>query len=136
MVTFLSDDCTTDKLILSFEFSDQTENLCDSTEDEFEAAIIESLGVGSVHVLREETTSPSGHSGYSWSVTFISRTGDVPMLAVDRFQVGNGRDSSGDLGLSANYVVECLKDQSNEFASRRRRCGQERLGGVPRRGHV
>ena len=37
------------------------------------------------------------------------------MLAVDRFQVGNGRDSSGDLGLSANYVVECLKGQSNEF---------------------
>ncbi|KAL7532002.1 hypothetical protein ACHAXR_005653, partial [Thalassiosira sp. AJA248-18] len=114
VVTFLSDDCSTDKLVLSFEFSDPTENLCGSTGDEFEAAI-ESLGMGNVHVSREETTSLSGHSGYSWSVTFISLMGDVPMLAVDRVLVGNGRDSSGELGLNGNYVMEFLKGQSNEF---------------------
>ncbi|KAL3774885.1 hypothetical protein ACHAW5_007303 [Stephanodiscus triporus] len=114
IITFLSDDCTLDKLILSFEVADQTENLCDSTEDEFEAAI-EGLGMGNVHVSREETTSPSGHSGYSWSVTFVSRVGDVPLLMVDRFQVGNGRDALGRLGIDGIYVVEFLKGQSNEF---------------------
>ena len=63
IITFLSDDCNSDMLILSFEVADQTRNLCDSTEDEFEAAI-EGLGVDNVHVSREETTPPSGHSGY------------------------------------------------------------------------
>ena len=115
IITFLSDDCTTDKLILSFEQSEiSTTNLCESTEDEFEAAI-EKLGTGDVHVSREETTSPAGHTGYSWSVTFISLEGDVTMLTVDRTQVGNGRDSSGQQGLNGNYVVEFLKGQANEF---------------------
>ena len=116
IVTFLSNDCTTDKLIMSFESASvQTENLCGATEDEFESALEALLGVGNIHVLREEATSPAGHSGYSWSVTFNSRMGDVPMLTVDRFQVGNGRDASGAQGLDGNYVVEFLKGQSNEF---------------------
>lgn len=114
IITFLSDDCIADKLVLSFEFSGQTDNLCGSTDDEFKLAI-ESLGVGDVHVSREESASPSGHSGYSWSVTFISRMGDVPMLTIDRFQVGSGRDALGELGLNGNYVVEFLKGQANEF---------------------
>lgn len=114
IVTFLSDDCTTDKLMLSFESSGQTGNLCDGTADDLEAAI-EGLGVGNVHVSREEATSPPGHSGYSWYVTFISRMGDVPFLTVDRSQVGNGRDASGELGLDGTYVAEFLKGKSNEF---------------------
>jgi len=119
IVTFLSNDCSTDKLILSFELvSDaQTENLCGATEDEFEIALNELLGSNndSVHVSREDVSSSLGHSGYSWSVTFTSRLGDVPMLTVDKFQVGNGHDASGKQGLDGNYVVEFLKGQSNEF---------------------
>jgi hypothetical protein len=116
VITFLSEDCVADKLILSFGFSDQrTDNLCGSTEDEFESALEQLDGVGVVHVLRNEVTSQSGHQGYSWTIVFISRVGDVPMLAVDRSQVGNGRDATGKVGLEANYCVEFLKGQANEF---------------------
>ena len=114
VITFLSGDCISDKLFLSFELADQTGNLCGSSADEMEAAI-EELGAGNVHVSREESSSSSGHSGYSWSVTFLSRTGDVPLLTVDRSQVGNGRDALGMLGLDGIYVTEFLKGQSNEF---------------------
>ena len=116
VVTFLSDDCTADKLILSFEFSEQeTSNLCGSTEDEFESVLEQLDGVGVVHVLRNEASSPSGHQGYSWTIVFISRMGDVPLLVVDRSQVGDGKDASGKIGLEANYCVEFLKGQANEF---------------------
>lgn len=63
MVTFLSGDCISDKLILSFEVADQTGNLCGSSADEMETAI-EELAAGNVHVSREEASSSSGHSGY------------------------------------------------------------------------
>ena len=116
VITFLSDDCTTDKLLLLFEVSEQqTNNLCGSTEDEFESALEQLDGVGVVHVLRNEVSSPSGHQGYSWTIVFISRVGDVPMLAVDRSQVGNGKDASGKGGLEATYCIEFLKGQANEF---------------------
>ena len=116
VITFLSDDCIADKLILSFEFTEQeTNNLCGSTEDEFESELEQLDGVGVVHVLRNEVSSPSGHQGYSWTVVFISRMGDVPLLLVDRAQVGNGKDASGKVGLEGNYCVEFLKGQANEF---------------------
>ncbi len=79
-----------------------------------EAAFV-GLGVDNVHVSREETTSPSGHSGHSWTITFRSRMGDIPLLTVDRSKVGNGRDALGNVGLDGSYVVEFLKGQSNEF---------------------
>ena len=72
--------------IMSFEFASvQTENLCGATEDEFKSALVALLGLGNIHVLRKEATSPAGHSGYSLSVTFNSLMGDVPMLTVDPF---------------------------------------------------
>ncbi|KAL9189871.1 hypothetical protein ACHAXT_009546 [Thalassiosira profunda] len=114
IVTFLSDDCTSDRLVLSFGLSDPTENLCDATAEAFGAAI-EGLGLGSVHVSRAIAASPSGHTGFAWSVTFTSLPGDVPNLAVDPTLVGNGRDASGEMGVDAAYVVEFLKGQSNEF---------------------
>lgn len=121
VITFLSGDCISDLLILSFEVAGQMRNLCGSSAKEMEAAL-EELGAGKVHVSREGTTSPSGHSGHSWSVTFRSRMGDIPLLNVDRSKVGNGRDALGKLGLDGSYVVEFLKGQSNEFG-----CSHTRL---------
>ena len=114
IVTFLSTDCSVDSLKLSFESSDWSKNLCGATADDFEAEI-EGLGAGNVHVSRDETASSNGHTGYSWAVTFNARFGNVPLLTVDHFQVGNGRDALGRLGLDGVYVVEFLKGKSNEF---------------------
>lgn len=114
IVTFLSTDCSSDRLVLSYESSDDSKNLCGATAYEFEAEI-EDLGTGNVHVSREEASSPTGHFGYSWIVTFNSRFGDIPMLTVDHLQVGNGRDAQGRLGQDGIYVVEFLRGQSNEF---------------------
>ncbi len=114
IVTFLSSDCSFDSLKLSYESSTSSINLCGATADVFETEI-EGLGAGNVHVSREEASSFDGHSGYSWTVTFNSRFGDIPMLTVDYLQVGNGRDALGRLGLNGLYVVEFLKGQSNEF---------------------
>ena len=114
IVTFLSDDCTSDKLFLSFEFSGPTVNLCGSTNSEFESAIESLPGVGDVHVTREEH-SIDGHIGHSWTVTFNSQTGDVPLLSVDRSQVGRGVDAYGVSGSNAVFVTEFLKGQANEF---------------------
>eukprot|EP00804_Cyclotella_cryptica_P021433 CCRYP_005783-RA/>CCRYP_005783-RA protein AED:0.00 eAED:0.00 QI:831/1/1/1/1/1/3/2372/6166 len=114
IVTFLSNDCDADKLILSFGFSEQTGNLCGATDLEFQLAVSRIPGVGDVHVSREEL-SISGHVGYSWTVTFTSRTGDVPLLSVDLSQVGNGKDSFGNSGSNSFYVVEFLKGRANEF---------------------
>ena len=116
VITFLSDDCTTDKLIVSFQFSQQeTHNLCGATEEEFESALEQLDGVGDVNVLRNEVSSPFGHQGHSWTILFASRVGNVPMLSIDRSQVGNGKDLSGKVGLDANYCVEFLRGRANEF---------------------
>jgi len=116
-VTFLSNDCNTDKFILSFDAvsMDQTGNLCGASADDFEEALEALSGVGDVHVTREEATSPTGHIGYEWSVTFNTLMGDVPLLKVDQSQVGNGRDASGELGLDGKYVTEFLQGRANEF---------------------
>eukprot|EP00970_Alexandrium_tamarense_P002964 scaffold427_cov103-Alexandrium_tamarense.AAC.19 len=114
IVTFLSNDCMADELIVSFGFSDPTPNLCDATADEFRSVIELLAGVGKCRVSRE-AVSAAGYNGYSWTVVFTSRTGDVPMLSVDRSRVGNGRDASGESASNGVYVVEFLKGQANEF---------------------
>ena len=114
IVTFLSDDCNSDKLIMSFEFSESTDNLCGATHSEFESAIESLSGVGDVHVTREEH-SIDGHIGHSWTVTFNSQIGDVPLLTVDKSQVGRGVDAYGVSGINAVFVTEFLKGQANEF---------------------
>lgn len=102
-------------MVLLIENSKPTENLCGVPEDEFETAMEASAGVANVHVSRDDATSPSGESGYSWSVTFISRMGDVPMILVDSVQVGNGQDPFGTVGLNRRHVVKFSKGQLNEF---------------------
>ena len=94
--------------MLSFGFSGTTENLCGATDAEFEEAIKKLSGIGDVHVSQEES-SISGYNGHSWTVTFTSRSGDVPLLAVDPSQVGNGRDSFRTSCPNSAYVVEFLK---------------------------
>jgi hypothetical protein len=54
IITFLSDDCNSDMLILSFDVADQMRNLYNMTEYEFEATI-EGLGVG--NMMRDEVTA-------------------------------------------------------------------------------
>ena len=89
--------------------------MCGASADDFEEALEALSGVGDVHVTREEATSPSGHIGYEWSVTFNTLMGDVPLLKVDQSLVGNGRDASGELGLDGKYVTEFLQGRANEF---------------------
>jgi hypothetical protein len=114
IVTFLSNDCDANKLVLSLELSGLTGNLCGAPADEFEMALESLAGVGDVHVSREDY-SIAGQIGYSWAVTFNSRAGDVPLLSVDRSQSGAAFDSFGASGLGAVYVVEFLKGRANEF---------------------
>ena len=114
-MTFLSDSCATDMLIVSFQTTTKASgNLCNATSEEFEFAL-RSLGTGDVHVTRQAAVaSTSGLEGYEWKVTFQSFTGDVPPLTVDMSRVGNGRGARGGLGVS-DYVTEFLKGQANEF---------------------
>lgn len=115
IVSFVSNDCNVDKLIISFQDASKTENLCDSTADELEIALEALPSMGGVHVTRTEVITAGGSTGYSWSVTFISLQGDVPLLSVDVTQVGGGKDMLDKSGSSASYVTEFLKGCENEF---------------------
>lgn len=70
-MTFLSNDCDPDKLMLSLELSGLTGNLCGAPVDEFEMALESLAGVGDVHVSREDY-SIAGQNGYSWAATLNS----------------------------------------------------------------
>ena len=64
-MTFLSDSCATDMLIVSFQTTTKASgNLCNATSEEFEFAL-RSLGTGDVHVTRQAAVaSTSGLAGY------------------------------------------------------------------------
>ena len=118
IVVFASDDCDSDRLVLSFGTqARETDNLCGSTAQAFEAAIEALPGVGDVHVSREDLVTLAGSSGHAWSVTFLSSMGDMSSFIVDLDQVNNGKDASdrSGPGSGATYVTEFLRGQANEF---------------------
>jgi hypothetical protein len=104
-----------DQLILSFRNEGKTSNLCAATDKDFENALNAITTIEDVHVRREELLTLGGLSGYTWSVTFSSHYGDVPLLIVELSEVGVGKDASGETGNDALYVMEFLKGQGNEF---------------------
>jgi len=118
IVVFASDDCDSDRLVLSFgSQTRETVNLCGSTAQTFEAAIEALPGVGDVHVSREDLVTLAGSSGHAWSVTFLSSMGDMSSFIVDLDQVNNGKDASdrSGPGSGATYVTEFLRGKANEF---------------------
>ena len=115
VVTFVTNNCTSDKLMISYRGSDFVNIPCSASSHQFKNHLEMLDDMGNVHVSRNMVISSSGMSGFAWTVTFVSEKGDVPLLEVDYDVVGNGSDGSGNFGSSATFVKEFLKGASNEF---------------------
>ena len=115
VVAFFSNDCESDKLILSFQGHKANKNLCKSLAIDFKTVLENIPGVGEIHVSRENRNSKAGSQGFVWTVTFISFWGDAPSLIIDLAQNNNGKDASDRGDNQSTFVSEFLKGQANEF---------------------
>ena len=115
VIAFFSNDCESDKLILSFQGHKANKNLCKSSAIEFKTVLENIPGVGEIHVSRENRNSKTGSQGFVWTVTFISFWGDAPSFIIDLAQIHNGKDASDRGDNQSTFVSEFLKGQANEF---------------------
>ena len=112
---FATPDCDLDKLYLSFDGSNSIRIPCMASAAEFKSALEQIDSVGSIQVSRTKVYTAGGLQGYSWTVTFTSNVGDIPLLEVDLNEANGGRDAHDLSGNMSTFVREFLKGSANEF---------------------
>jgi len=88
------------------------DNAVVSDADAFAAALTApGTGIADVHVTRGPAAERSGHSGVSWTVTFLAPLGNVPTLRVNSTNMTTGTVSVSELlhGASNEFTVEPKK---------------------------
>lgn len=75
----------------------------DASPEQLQVALELDLGIGSVAVTRSRNDFCACDNAYSWTITFVSMTGDIPLISASNHLTGNGA-SIGD-GIGGNEAV-------------------------------